>query len=385
MTSALAAALTAAVRAAARLLPPARRQWAEAVRAEAAEVPAGLPRLRWLGGGLLLVAREAAMGRKIFYWLGAGGLAVAVGWAVWLSWRTSPAMDAASMTDRVRVLAGVLALAGLPWIGRSRGWFGPVGGSISARVLRLAGLGALCRAAIELVQSDRYIGGLSVHGPAPFSLGLEVAGLALLAVAATAVLVAVRQRPRAGADPAGTGTTAAPGRRPDPSAWWVVAAIAVTAALIAIPAQVVTVAVVAAVLALTARGSGAAPASLAAGVAAGVPAGALAWLAPDTPALPFLLLGIALLSGIPAGFVAAAFLARDETSRQAQVRQGLLAGLAAGIAAGLALSFIGLVVLPVWTAAAVLGGVLGGVLAADHRRGTRPARSLYGGVFVSKS
>jgi hypothetical protein len=332
-----------------------------------------------------VVARSAggSDGRKIFYWLGAGGLAVAVGWAVWLSWRTSPALDAASMTDRVRLLAGVLALAVLPWIGRSRGWFGPAGGSISARVLRLAGLGALCRAAIELVQSDRHIGGVSVHGPAPFSLGLEVAGLALLAVAATAVLVAVRQRPRAGADPAGP--TAAPGRRPDPSTWWAVAAIAVTAALIAIPAQVVTVAVVAAVLALTARGSGAAPASLAAGVAAGVPAGALAWLAPDTPVLPFLLLGIALLSGIPAGFVAAAFVARDETTRQAQIRQGLLAGLAAGIAAGLTLSFIGLVVLPVWTAAAVLGGVLGGVLAADHRRGTRPARSLYGGVFVSKS
>jgi len=37
---------------AARLLPPGRQQWAEAVGAEAGEVAAGWPRLRWLAGGL---------------------------------------------------------------------------------------------------------------------------------------------------------------------------------------------------------------------------------------------------------------------------------------------------------------------------------------------
>ena len=89
MISGLATALTAALRAATRILPPGRRQWAEALRAEAAAVPAGLPRLQWLGGGLWLVAREAAVGRKIFYWLGIAGLAAAAAWAVWLSWRTS--------------------------------------------------------------------------------------------------------------------------------------------------------------------------------------------------------------------------------------------------------------------------------------------------------
>ena len=40
--------LAGMLRNAARLLPPGRRQWAEAVRAEAGQVPAGWPRLRWL-------------------------------------------------------------------------------------------------------------------------------------------------------------------------------------------------------------------------------------------------------------------------------------------------------------------------------------------------
>ena len=51
----------------ARLLPAARRDWAEAVLAEAGEIPAGAGRVAWLGGGLWLVAREVVMGRV--FWL----------------------------------------------------------------------------------------------------------------------------------------------------------------------------------------------------------------------------------------------------------------------------------------------------------------------------
>ena len=50
--------LTRMLRDAARLLPPGRREWAEAVQAEAGQVPAGWPRLRWLAGGLWLAAKE---------------------------------------------------------------------------------------------------------------------------------------------------------------------------------------------------------------------------------------------------------------------------------------------------------------------------------------
>jgi hypothetical protein len=44
--------LAGMLRHAAGLLPPGRQEWAEAVRAEAGQVPAGWPRLRWLAGGL---------------------------------------------------------------------------------------------------------------------------------------------------------------------------------------------------------------------------------------------------------------------------------------------------------------------------------------------
>jgi len=43
--------LTGMLRTAARLLPPGRREWTEAVRAEAGQVPAGWPRLGWLAAG----------------------------------------------------------------------------------------------------------------------------------------------------------------------------------------------------------------------------------------------------------------------------------------------------------------------------------------------
>jgi len=71
--------LAGMLRNAAGLLPPGRRQWAEAVRAEAGQVPAGWPRLRWLAGGLWVAAREGAkmMISKVVYRLGA--VAVAAG------------------------------------------------------------------------------------------------------------------------------------------------------------------------------------------------------------------------------------------------------------------------------------------------------------------
>jgi hypothetical protein len=166
---------------------------------------------------------------------------------------------------------------------------------------------------------------------------------------------------------------------------WTFAAIAGSAALVALPVQVVSVAAVAAVLALTGRGSAVPSGTLVAGVAAGLLGGVAASFVPETPGQPFLLLAIALVSGIPAGAVAAWLLARDEAARPAQIRQGLLAGLTAGIAACLLLAPIGVVVLPLWSGATVLGGVLGGTLAADHRRAARPSRSLYAGLFVSKT
>ena len=164
---------------AARLLPPGRRQWAEAVGAEAGEVAAGWPRLRWLAGGVWLVAREATMARKVVYWLGAGAVAAAAGWVVWLSWHTSAAADAQTVTDRVRVLAGAAALVVLPWVGRRRGWFGPVGSSITARLVRVAGCAGVCGLGVAVVRMDSHLG-RGPHGPGPFSLPREIAALVLV-------------------------------------------------------------------------------------------------------------------------------------------------------------------------------------------------------------
>jgi len=68
--------LAGMLRHATRMLPPGRREWAEAVQAEAGQVPPGWPRLRWLAGGLWLVAREATMmpqGRVLARGGGGGG------------------------------------------------------------------------------------------------------------------------------------------------------------------------------------------------------------------------------------------------------------------------------------------------------------------------
>ena len=66
------------LRRAVRLLPPRRRELGEALLAEAAVVPAGARRVRWLMGGVWFVAREAAR-ENIAYLLGVAAAAGTVG------------------------------------------------------------------------------------------------------------------------------------------------------------------------------------------------------------------------------------------------------------------------------------------------------------------
>ncbi|MGN6680320.1 MAG: hypothetical protein ACTHKL_21365, partial [Streptosporangiaceae bacterium] len=132
MTQQLTRMLAVLLRASARLVPPDRRPWAEALQAEAGQVPAGWARLHWLAGGLWLVAKEADMMRKVVYLVGVAAAAAVAAWTIWLSWRVvrPPYYDPPVVTDRVRVLAGIVAFVVLPWVGRRLGWFGPVGSSI---------------------------------------------------------------------------------------------------------------------------------------------------------------------------------------------------------------------------------------------------------------
>jgi hypothetical protein len=371
--------LAGALRAAARWLPPGRRDWAEAVQAEAELIPAGWPRVGWLAGGLRLAAKEAEIMRKVVYWLGVGMVAAAAAWAVWLAWHTSPAADALTVTDRVRVLVGVGALALLPWVGRRRGWFGPVGHSITARLVRVTGCAGACGLGVAIVRMDRYIHG-GPHGPAPFSLSREIAAAVLLGAGLVALGVVRARWPQL-----------------DAGTLWAFAGMSSTLLLALVPAQAIAVAYVAVILAATSRRSPVANASLAAGAMTGLAAGLTAALAvyelntQDDRYVDLILLLLfvtTILSGALAG--AAASWLRPGTGdakelREARIRQGLLAGTASGAVAGLVLTnFVAIAVfmMVLGPMLGAVGGALGGMVAADHPRRPRPVRSWAAGLFV---
>jgi hypothetical protein len=101
-------------RGAVRLVPAGRRDWVEAVWAEASEVPPGLRRMAWRAGGVRLIVREAPMVRRI------GGLllfAVAAWAAARAAWPGSSA-SFATHVDRAEVITTVLLLAVLPVLAR---------------------------------------------------------------------------------------------------------------------------------------------------------------------------------------------------------------------------------------------------------------------------
>ena len=365
---------------AARLLPPGSREWTEAVRAEAGQVPAGWPRLGWLAGGLWLAVREAKMMRKVVYWLGVGMVAATAAWAVRLSWHASPHAHPLVVTDRVRVLVGVAALAGLPWVGRRRGWFGPVGTSITARLVRVAGCAALCGLGTALVRMDRDIGG-GPHGAAPLSLPREIAAGVVLgtALAALAVIRAIRPQTEA-------------------SALSVLTGMAGVVAFVLVPLQALVIVYVAGILAATSRRSPVANAALAAGAMTGLAAGLGAALTvyelntPDDRYVDLILLSVfattflfSTLAGAAASWLRSGTEDPDAL-REARIRQGLLAGSVAGAVCGLVITnFVAVAVfmMVIGPLAGAAGGALGGAVAADHPRRSRPARSWAAGLFVS--
>ena len=361
------------LRAAAWLLPPGRRPWAEAVQAEAGQIPAGWPRLHWLAGGLWLVAREANVVRKVGYWLGAGAVAAVAAWAIWLSWYTAPAADPQAVTDRVRVLVGVAALVVLPWVGRRHGWFGPVGRSVTARLVRVAGCAAMCGLGVVVVRMDSHLG-LGPHGPGPFSMLREIVGVVLFgALLATPIIKA--RWPQA-----------------ETEALWAYAGTAGLLLLIALPLQVLAIGYVALILAVTSRRSPVASLSLAVGSIVGVAAGLgiyeLAKFTGDLGnAMFFIVVAIVFLAGVPAG-LAAAWLPRDTEDpreREARIRQAMLAGAVAGAVTGVLLTLIfvlAVFLMIVGPVAGAMAGVVGGVIAADRPRTSRPGRSWAAGLFV---
>jgi hypothetical protein len=371
--------LAGLLRASAGLLPPERREWAEAVRVEAGQVHDGWPRLRWMAGGLWLVAREARMVRKVVYWIGAGAVAIAAVWAIWLSWRAvrAPYYDPQAVTDRVRVLAGVGAFVVLPWVGRRRhGWFGPVGAGFTARLVRVAGCVAMCGLGVILVRMDSHLTPGADIGP--FSLSREIAGLVVLGIALALV----------------TAMPLAKSRWPNIEAaeLWCIAGMAGVSVLLILPLQVLPVVYVAGILAATARRSPLRPATLAIGTITGLASALVIYevvtaVGDIGPVLFLIVLAMACLFAAPAGVAAAWLLpgtGDPQELRAARIRQGLLAGAVAGAVCGVVLTLffvLAVIIMAAGPLAGAAAGAVGGV-AAHHPRRLRPAGSRAAGLFV---
>jgi hypothetical protein len=193
---------TALWRGAALLVPAGRRDWVEAIWAEAAEVPPGLRRLAWRAGGARLIAREALMRRGAgSAMLFAAGAAVAARAA----WPGSSA-NSATPADRVGVITMVLLLAGLPLLAR---WLLGPPDNRAARWLRtgcFAGFLALIPAETAVDQFDsapphggidlrlyRFIAGWTNRSN---HMGPEIVFLVLMALYVAGILWMTSRRSR---------------------------------------------------------------------------------------------------------------------------------------------------------------------------------------------
>jgi hypothetical protein len=358
---------------AARWLPPERRQWVEALQAEGGQVPPGWPRLGWLAGGVLIIAREAGMARKIGYWAGSAAVAVALTWVVWLSWH---AVDPEAATDRARILAGAVALVGLPWVARRSGLFGPAGTGVVARLVRVAGCAAVCALGLGLVRVDRHSGINSVLGSGKFSWVPEACGLIILLAGLAAPLIIRARRPQT-----------------ERAVLWVIVACAAVTAMVIVPIQTLVVGYVAVIFAATSRRSPVAPPTLTVGVVVGLPAAAIVGALLFVLDNFFLLLLIAVVAILVISCFAGAGAARlvsgnTDELRATRIRQGALAGAIAGAVGGLVPSAIFLIfgaMMILGPLAGIVGGTLGGALAADHLIKLRPARTVATGVSVPET
>jgi hypothetical protein len=187
-------------RAAARLVPAERRDWAEALWAETDEVPPGLARLAWRAGGMRLIAREALLvrraGRSLVF-------AAAAAWVAWAAW-PGPAGNIATAVARVDVVTVLLVLAGLPLLARRL--FGPAAAGPVARLLRAGAYAAVlvltvAKASVEqVVNAPAVVARQAATGrglqPVAFTWFAETVFLLIVAGYVAAILVMTARRPR---------------------------------------------------------------------------------------------------------------------------------------------------------------------------------------------
>jgi hypothetical protein len=335
-------AITGLARCWVRVVPAERREWAEAVWAEAGEVPAHR-RLSWVAGGLWTVTRQAGIVRRIGYWLGVAALAVGASEMVSLVWRGAPVapgfrsvsvpqmsvgtgiyVDPHTTGDfRSLAITTVVVLAALPWVARRRGAFGPASDSPAARAVRVGGCAAICVLVLVLARLAQTLGENLAGGE---EAGVITASLTMILVVAgnTTILVVARNTTKADVKPLlalGFGTAAL--------------MLFFIGSLFGGGTSELITAYAAGVFAATARGSRIAPATLAFGAAAGV-ACALIWYAAERTGNPWLTLVVvvAMFAAPAAAGAAAAWRAPRPDDPEALWRDRLRQGAAAGTLAG---------------------------------------------------
>jgi hypothetical protein len=156
--SRLGRAAAAAARCAVRVVPSARRDWAEAVWAEAHEVPAGWQRLAWRAGGVRLMAKEAQMARKIGILLLFTATAGAAAWGAWPKSSVSLSHGAANQGD---VIITIALLAGLPLLTR---WLLGPPDSRAARWLRAGFYAAILAIMPAKAVAEMFVGAVPRGG-----------------------------------------------------------------------------------------------------------------------------------------------------------------------------------------------------------------------------
>jgi hypothetical protein len=190
MTRGLNGMMAALLRRATALVPADRREWAEAILAEAAVVPAGPARLRWLAGGLRLTVGGAP--RRLGYPLAFAAAAAGTAWSAW----SGPPGDPGVAINRVDVITMAVILAALPWAVAKA--CGPVAAGWLARLLRTGGYGAVL--ALVLVKTAvRRVADAppnNLGGATAAWLG-EAVFLAVMAGYAAVILACTSRRPPA--------------------------------------------------------------------------------------------------------------------------------------------------------------------------------------------
>ena len=195
------AALAGLLGRSAGLLPVARREWAEAVLAEAGEVPAGAGRVAWLCGGLWLVIREAGMGRviRVLAFAAAAVGLVLIGWP-------GPSSNSATPLNRVYVTGTVVLLAALPWAVRR--YVGPVRSGWAPRAARVGGYALVLALIAAKAVKDRNgskLGAYFVIVPGEWALEIVLLLVIVGYVAGLFILTTERVRLTRWGLPAGIG------------------------------------------------------------------------------------------------------------------------------------------------------------------------------------